>query len=202
MTVDGIARPQADEGVHLPRRRRGAQAGHPIQALQRWCWTCFPGEAVQGDAGCVMRDFIQIYRFAYSTSQVAGPRRASSSSLASSRTLSPTLTRRTSTLRNSTSGASSSSRPRYVALLRYEDELPLTLNLSQKTRRRTYRAHGRINPYQGHPCHVEIILSATDSEVERAKDKDVVAASSLSGLNRRQVARRRIEAARAPTATA
>ena len=67
----------------------------------------------------------------------------------------------------------------------------------QKTRRRTYRAHGRINPYQGHPCHVEIILSATDSEVERAKDKDVIAKSSLSGLNRRQVARKRIEAARA-----
>ena len=69
--------------------------------------------------------------------------------------------------------------------------------VSQKTRRRTYRAHGRINPYQGHPCHVEIILSSSDSEVERAKDKDVVATSSLAGLNRRQVARRRIEAARA-----
>ena len=64
----------------------------------------------------------------------------------------------------------------------------------QKTRRRTYRAHGRINPYQGHPCHVEIILGATESEVERAKDKDAV--STLTGLNRRQVARRRIEAAR------
>ncbi len=71
----------------------------------------------------------------------------------------------------------------------------------QKTRRRTYRAHGRINPYQGHPCHVEIILSASDSEVERAKDKDV-AAPSLTGLNRRQVARRRIEAARVPTTAA
>ena len=70
---------------------------------------------------------------------------------------------------------------------------------AQKTRRRTYRAHGRINPYQGHPCHVEIILSATDAEVERAKDKDVVA-SQFTGLNRRQVARRRIEAVRAPEA--
>ena len=67
----------------------------------------------------------------------------------------------------------------------------------QKTRRRTYRAHGRINRYQGHPCHVEIILSATDAEVERAKDKDAVAKSSLAGLNRRQVARKRTEAARA-----
>ncbi|KAH9922840.1 60S ribosomal protein L17/L23 [Epithele typhae] len=76
----------------------------------------------------------------------------------------------------------------------------IVVQQAPKTRRRTYRAHGRINPYQGHPCHVEIILSATDSEVERAKDKDAVAASSLSGLNRRQVARRRIEAARAPAA--
>ncbi|KAH9891591.1 60S ribosomal protein L17/L23 [Cubamyces menziesii] len=72
----------------------------------------------------------------------------------------------------------------------------IVVQQAPKTRRRTYRAHGRINPYQGHPCHVEIILSASDAEVERAKDKDVVAASSLSGLNRRQVARRRIEAAR------
>ena len=66
--------------------------------------------------------------------------------------------------------------------------------VSQKTRRRTYRAHGRINPYQGHPCHIEIILAVADEEVERAKDKDAI--SKLSGLNRRQVARKRIEAAR------
>ena len=66
--------------------------------------------------------------------------------------------------------------------------------LFKKTRRRTYRAHGRINPYQGHPTHVEIILSAAKTEVEKATDK---VAAPLSGLNRRQVARRRIEAARA-----
>lgn len=66
----------------------------------------------------------------------------------------------------------------------------------QKTRRRTYRAHGRINPYQGHPCHVEIILSVGDEEVERSKDLDAEK-KSLVGLNRRQVARKRIEASRA-----
>jgi len=64
-----------------------------------------------------------------------------------------------------------------------------------KTRRRTYRAHGRINPYQGHPCHVEIILSVGDEEVERSKDLDVET-KPLAGLNKRQVARKRIEAAR------
>lgn len=46
------------------------------------------------------------------------------------------------------------------------------LSLVQKTRRRTYRAHGRINPYQGHPCHVEVILSSPGAEVPRAKDLD------------------------------
>ena len=25
-------------------------------------------------------------------------------------------------------------------------------------RRRTYRAHGRINPYMSSPCHIEVIL--------------------------------------------
>merc|ERR1719481_1269840 len=27
-----------------------------------------------------------------------------------------------------------------------------------KMRRRTYRAHGRINPYMSSPCHIEMIL--------------------------------------------
>ena len=72
----------------------------------------------------------------------------------------------------------------------------IVVQQAPKTRRRTYRAHGRINPYQGHPCHVEIILAADEEPVERAKDKDAVA-PALIGLNRRQIARKRIEAARA-----
>ncbi|KAI0031052.1 ribosomal protein L22 [Vararia minispora EC-137] len=70
----------------------------------------------------------------------------------------------------------------------------IVVQQAPKTRRRTYRAHGRINPYQGHPCHVEIILVASEEQVERSKDKDTVQA--LAGLNRRQIARKRIEAAR------
>lgn len=31
---------------------------------------------------------------------------------------------------------------------------------------------GFSNPYQGHPCHIEIILSVPSSEVPRAKDLD------------------------------
>lgn len=49
----------------------------------------------------------------------------------------------------------------------------IVVNQAPKTRRRTFRAHGRINPYQGHPCHIEIILSVPGSEVARSKDLDV-----------------------------
>merc|ERR1719247_3829803 len=34
----------------------------------------------------------------------------------------------------------------------------IQVNAAQQGRRRTYRAHGRINPYQSSPCHVEMIL--------------------------------------------
>ncbi|KAB5589309.1 CaiB/baiF CoA-transferase family protein [Ceratobasidium theobromae] len=72
----------------------------------------------------------------------------------------------------------------------------IVVQQAPKTRRRTYRAHGRINPYQGHPCHVEIILAASDEEVERNGDKDAVA-KPVVAPNRRVLARRRIEAGRA-----
>ncbi|BEJ13885.1 hypothetical protein CspHIS471_0310590 [Cutaneotrichosporon sp. HIS471] len=50
----------------------------------------------------------------------------------------------------------------------------IVVQQAPKTRRRTYRAHGRINPFQGHPCHIEIILSTPESEVARSKDLDHV----------------------------
>ncbi|KZO96979.1 ribosomal protein L22 [Calocera viscosa TUFC12733] len=71
----------------------------------------------------------------------------------------------------------------------------IVVQQAPKTRRRTYRAHGRINPYQGHPVHIEVFLHAPAEEVERNKEKD--GSVLLKGLNRRQVARKRIEAARA-----
>jgi len=72
----------------------------------------------------------------------------------------------------------------------------IVVQQAPKTRRRTYRAHGRINPYQGHPCHIEIILGVSDTEVPRNKDKDAVSVGKLGGLNRRQVAQKRIQAVR------
>ena len=34
----------------------------------------------------------------------------------------------------------------------------ISVNQAMQGRRRTFRAHGRVNPYMSSPCHVEIIL--------------------------------------------
>eukprot|EP01024_Parvocaulis_polyphysoides_P068049 TRINITY_DN8242_c1_g2_i1.p1 TRINITY_DN8242_c1_g2~~TRINITY_DN8242_c1_g2_i1.p1 ORF type:complete len:206 (-),score=23.71 TRINITY_DN8242_c1_g2_i1:247-813(-) len=41
----------------------------------------------------------------------------------------------------------------------------IQVNQAQKQRRRTYRAHGRINPYMSNPCHVEMILTIREEPV-------------------------------------
>merc|ERR1711944_80251 len=46
----------------------------------------------------------------------------------------------------------------------------IQVNAAAKQRRRTYRAHGRINPYMASPCHVEIILSEHEVAVPRAAE--------------------------------
>lgn len=40
-----------------------------------------------------------------------------------------------------------------------------------KQRRRTYRAHGRINKYESSPCHIELIAEEQDETVEKAVEK-------------------------------
>ena len=37
------------------------------------------------------------------------------------------------------------------------------------TYRRTYRAHGRINPYRSNPCHIEILLASPAEQVQKTK---------------------------------
>ncbi|KAI9201940.1 ribosomal protein L22/L17 [Polychytrium aggregatum] len=48
------------------------------------------------------------------------------------------------------------------------------VNQAPKQRRRTYRAHGRINPYMSSPCHIELILSETEKQVEKDAETKVV----------------------------
>ncbi|KAI7872422.1 50S ribosomal protein L22 [Spinellus fusiger] len=58
------------------------------------------------------------------------------------------------------------------------------VNQAPKHRRRTFRAHGRINPYMTSPSHIEVILTEKEEAVPKADDKKVVR------LNARQLARK------------
>lgn len=44
-------------------------------------------------------------------------------------------------------------------------------NRAQKQRRRTYRAHGRINPYMSSPAHIEIVLCKYVEPVQKGDGK-------------------------------
>ncbi|KIW04960.1 60S ribosomal protein L17 [Verruconis gallopava] len=46
----------------------------------------------------------------------------------------------------------------------------IQVNQAPKQRRRTYRAHGRINPYMSNPCHIELILVEASEAVAKAPE--------------------------------
>merc|ERR1712228_482671 len=48
----------------------------------------------------------------------------------------------------------------------------IQVNSAQKQRRRTYRAHGRTNPYMSTPCHIELILTEKDRAVTKGDDEE------------------------------
>jgi len=43
----------------------------------------------------------------------------------------------------------------------------IQVNRAPKMRRRTYRAHGRINAYMSSPCHIEIILAEKEQAIAK-----------------------------------
>ncbi|KAM4842734.1 large ribosomal subunit protein uL22-like [Thomomys bottae] len=44
-------------------------------------------------------------------------------------------------------------------------------NNAPKMHRRTYRAHGRINPYMSSPCHIEMILTEKEQIVPKPEEE-------------------------------
>merc|ERR1719473_1173358 len=48
----------------------------------------------------------------------------------------------------------------------------IQVNRAQKQRRRTYRAHGRTNPYMSSPCHIELILSEKSAPIAKGEEDD------------------------------
>merc|ERR1711902_118874 len=43
----------------------------------------------------------------------------------------------------------------------------IQVNRAPHLRRRTYRAHGRINPYMGSPCHIEVTLEEKEQAFQK-----------------------------------
>lgn len=54
----------------------------------------------------------------------------------------------------------------------------IQVNQAPKQRRRTFRAHGRINAYQLSPSHVELILTEEDENVAKAPEKSTLRLTS------------------------
>ncbi|XP_064609069.1 LOW QUALITY PROTEIN: large ribosomal subunit protein uL22-like [Liolophura sinensis] len=50
----------------------------------------------------------------------------------------------------------------------------IQVNPAPKMRRRTYRAHGRINPYMSSPCHIEVILAEREQAIRTPTEDEPV----------------------------
>ncbi|XP_055642235.1 60S ribosomal protein L17 [Toxorhynchites rutilus septentrionalis] len=48
----------------------------------------------------------------------------------------------------------------------------IQVNRAPCLRRRTYRAHGRINPYMSSPCHIELSLTEKEDVVAKATENE------------------------------
>merc|ERR1711874_830293 len=70
----------------------------------------------------------------------------------------------------------------------------IQVNRAPKMRRRTYRAHGRINPYMSSPCHIEVCLVEKEQAFSK-KDDQPEQKVSKKKLQKQNLASRRNEGA-------
>merc|ERR1712032_871787 len=62
------------------------------------------------------------------------------------------------------------------------------VNAAQQGRRRTYRAHGRINAYMSSPCHIEMILQEKEEHVEKPVEE-----VKAKKFTKKQLAKRKLQ---------
>merc|ERR1711959_486870 len=62
----------------------------------------------------------------------------------------------------------------------------VSVNEAPKNRRRTYRAHGRINPFMSHPCHIEMILTEGEERVQKEAESGKKKVSQKKLLRQKQ----------------
>merc|ERR1719273_2780030 len=70
----------------------------------------------------------------------------------------------------------------------------IQVNRAPKMRRRTYRAHGRINPYMSSPCHIEICLVEKEQAFSK-KDEPEQKKVSKKKMQKQNIQSRRNEPA-------
>jgi large subunit ribosomal protein L17e len=63
----------------------------------------------------------------------------------------------------------------------------IACNEAQRGRRRTYRAHGRINAFMSSPCHVEVILEEQAEVVEKPTTVKAPVKFTSKQLNKRKL---------------
>ena len=66
----------------------------------------------------------------------------------------------------------------------------IQVNRAQKQRRRTYRAHGRTNPYMSSPSHIEMILTEKAAAVTKGEEEE----SKPKKLSKKRLAQQRSKA--------
>merc|ERR1712190_405328 len=64
----------------------------------------------------------------------------------------------------------------------------IQVNAAQQGRRRTYRAHGRVNAYMNCPCHIEMILQEKEESVEKPKEE-----VKAKKFTKKQISKRRLK---------
>merc|ERR1712111_334156 len=69
----------------------------------------------------------------------------------------------------------------------------IQVNRAPKMRRRTYRAHGRINPYISSPCHIEVCLVEKEQAFSKKDDQPEQKKVSKKKLQKQNLASRRNE---------
>merc|ERR1711937_251703 len=62
----------------------------------------------------------------------------------------------------------------------------ISVNEAPKNRRRMYRAHGRINPFMSHPCHIEMILTEGEERVQKESESGKKKVSQKKLLRQKQ----------------
>merc|ERR1711971_1262912 len=67
----------------------------------------------------------------------------------------------------------------------------IQVNRAPKVRRRTYRAHGRINPYMSSPCHIEVGL--VEKEQAFAKVAPTAEAQEKKKVSQKKLKRQKLQ---------